>query len=232
MSVTIIAFIGLVFSGFTYLLGYKQGKIAQKTLDLSIRKATPRICSRVSISEPEIVRGVSLRYTMRTTLYNDGDLVASKVEGTWKLVTSHSIEKAEKTIRIDSLPSCLSWDFNHELSGKTRLIQTDPTVGIEVHIDIVYLGMNNQKEAYNAKYRYDPKQKAMTQCSDNNYPLHPLRNYLPLPAVPLFPLQPPSLELSSLLRLMLLSVARASVTCDKRRHASSCQKTIRRLWER
>lgn len=168
MLSAIIAVAGLVLTGLGYMLGYKQGKITQKTLDLDIRKATPRICSRVSISDPEIIRGTMLRYTMRTTLYNDGDLVASKVEGTWKLVASHSIEKAEKTIRIDSLPSFLPWDFNHELSGKTRLIQTDPTIGIEVHIDIVYLGMNNQKEAYHTKYRYDPKQKAMTQRSDNS----------------------------------------------------------------
>ena len=168
MLSTIITVVGLVLTGLAYVLGYKQGKIAQKTLDLDIHKATPRIGSRVSISEPKIVKDIFLCYTMGTTLYNDGDLVASKVEGTWKLVTSHGVEKAEKTIRIDSLPSFLPWNLNHELSGKPQLIQTDPTIVIEVHIDVVYLGMNNQQEAYHAKYRYDPKQKAMTQCSDNN----------------------------------------------------------------
>lgn len=160
--------VGAISAVVGFALGYWQGKIAKQTLDLSINKATPRLGSRVILSGPEIVKDIFLRYTMHTTLYNDGDLVASKVKGQWKLVTFGAVHPAEKEIAIDSLPSSLPWDFDHELSGDLNRIQTDPAIRIEVHIDLVYLGMNNKEQTYKTKYRYSPQEKAMIQSSDND----------------------------------------------------------------
>jgi hypothetical protein len=154
-----------------YAIGFWQGKTAQRTLGLSVHKASPRIGSRVTLSPPEIAKGgVNLRYFIHTTLYNEGDFSASKVQGTWTLNVSNAIQKAEKTIFMDSLPSFLPWEMNYELSGNLRLVQADPTIIIEVYIDLSYFGMDNKQETYHAEYRYDYQQRTMTQCRDESPP--------------------------------------------------------------
>lgn len=146
-------------------VGWVQISLMQQSHALDVKKATPRIGSRVEISPPEIVKDIFLRYTVYTTLYNDGDLAAYKVQGKWNLIASHAVEKAEKTICIDSLPTFLPWKMDYELTGKVNLLQADPTVALEVHVDLTYFGSDDKQEQYKTVYKYDHEQKRMVQQS-------------------------------------------------------------------
>ena len=147
-----------------YYVGVRQGRATEKALALSVQRATPRIGSRVSLSSsipPKLPDRT--RYTINTTIFNDGDLVARNLEGEWKLTASHGIEKLIHAIKADSLPASLPFEFEHEVPGDTSVLWCDPKIIFQVNIDLVYLGLSDQKECYHAIYTYDFHSRQMYQ---------------------------------------------------------------------
>lgn len=139
---------------------------AKAQLSLNVRRATPNIGTRM-----RLVRSVEplqvVRYTIHTTIYNDGDLVATKIKGQWKLTISHLMQDANKPIIIDSLPASRPWDMEHQIGGNTNWIDTHQ-VSIKVDIDLVYLGLDNKENSYHATYNYTPVQKDMIRADERH----------------------------------------------------------------
>jgi hypothetical protein len=148
-----------------YRIGYRQAGIAAKSLDVTVTKATPRIGSRI-----EIKRSGDREHTqfaLVTTLYNDGDAAASKVDGQWKLDVSQGFPSAVKPIRMDSLPSFLPFDINHPIGGTiNNAFLSNPNVRINVEIDLVYFGLDNMQQRYQVRYDYDTQQRTFIQAKD------------------------------------------------------------------
>src|SRR5260370_16904008 len=111
----------LISSWLAYRIGHRVASPHAKNLELNVRKATPHLGSRVELRpyHPPDADWVK-RYAIHTTLYNNGDLVATKIEGQWKLKISHLMENATKTIRIDSLSSSKPCDMKHVIDQTTH----------------------------------------------------------------------------------------------------------------
>jgi hypothetical protein len=145
-------------------MGWIQIRLMQEAHALQIKKATPRIGSRADLvpfhpaNRPDVTG-----YTIDTNIYNDGDLVARQLEGQWKLTASHGITEATIPIRADSLPSFLSFPLKHEVSGKVPSIWCEPSVKLQVDIDLVYLGLDDKQETYHAIYDYDYPNRKLVQ---------------------------------------------------------------------
>jgi hypothetical protein len=131
---------------------------------LNVMKSTPAINSRVSIApfhpanRPDVTG-----YTIHTTIYNDGELVARRLEGEWRLEASHGVNGTVKTIRADSLPAFLPLELNHEITGKVASLWCEPSVTLQVDIELSYLGWEDKPESYQATYDYDFQHRSMVQ---------------------------------------------------------------------
>src|SRR5208282_5501644 len=99
-----------------YLVGRKQGRDSERAYQLSLRQATPRIGTRMDFIDSatdDIAR--NRRYSIETTIYNDGGLVASKLKVNWKLSSSYDFLNASEVLQYDSLPAPLPIKLNHDL---------------------------------------------------------------------------------------------------------------------
>lgn len=162
----IVAGIGVVVA---YVVGRKQGRNNERAYQLNIRQATPRIGSRVEFFEiGPVNQGHQFRYVVKTTIYNDGSLVASKLDGQWKLSCSYKFLNAEQVIRADSLPSFLPMYFEHELGYHRHEAWFKAEVTIKFDIDLSYRGFEDKPERYQATYEFDPKSGKMIQSVKNH----------------------------------------------------------------
>ncbi|MFY9729572.1 MAG: hypothetical protein WB723_01895 [Candidatus Acidiferrales bacterium] len=158
----ILGFAGLVAS---YYFGFRQGKTAERNYQLSLKQATPRIGTRMEFFKlsSETDTGHLRRFSIETTIYNDGSLVASKLEGNWKLSSSYGFLDVIEIIREDSLPIALPIKRNHDLGYHAHDAFSKPQIVLQADIDLVYLGLDNKKEQYHVTYEYDPKSGKMIQ---------------------------------------------------------------------
>jgi len=162
----VIAFITLVGVVVVYLVGRKQGRDSERAYQLSLNQATPRIGTRMDFFETgQLTIAHQFRYSIQTTIYNDGGLVASKLEGNWKLSSSYSFLDTSEAVRADSLPSFLPIKMNHDLGYHRHDVWSKPEVVLQVNLDLVYLGFGNREEKYQTTYKYDPKSKKMIQSA-------------------------------------------------------------------
>ena len=152
-------------SGFiAHRIGWIQIGINRQSLALHVKKATPRINSRMVLKKfhpagrPDVTR-----YAIHTKIYNDGDLVARALEGEWKLTASHGIAETTKVVCANSLPAFLPLELEHEVGGNVPAIWCEPTVILQVDIDLVYVGLDDKQETYHTAYDYDYKNKQMVQ---------------------------------------------------------------------
>ena len=112
----LILIAGVIVAYLAYLVGRKQGQDGERAYQLSLRRAIPRIGTRMElVASPTHNIANQISYSIQMIIYNDGDLVASKLEGNWKLSSSYSILNADGVIREDSLPSPLPIKINHDL---------------------------------------------------------------------------------------------------------------------
>lgn len=157
-----VEFIGI---GIAYFLGVKQGRNAERGYQLSLKQATPHVCSRV-----EFVRGApasqghQFRYSIKTTIYNDGGLVATKLEGDWELSSSYGFFNTIEVIRADSLPADRPWEYEHDLGYHLPNAWTKPEVTLKVNIDSFYLGIESRQQKYHATYELNTKSGRMIQA--------------------------------------------------------------------
>jgi hypothetical protein len=89
--------------------------------------------------------------------------VARALEGEWKLTASHGINESVEVVRTDSLPAFLPLELEHDISGHVPSIWCEPEIVLQVDIDVIYLGMENEKNRYKTSYRYDFQNQKMTQ---------------------------------------------------------------------
>ena len=145
-------------------LGWIQVSLMRDAHALNIKKATPKIGSRVQI---EIGRAEGRLHitgaAIHTKIYNDGDLVARNVEGEWKLTATEGINKQTYPIRADSLPTFLPFEFKREIIGVFSALWTKAALVLQVDIELVYLGMDDQPCQYHASYIYDFEKQQMIQ---------------------------------------------------------------------
>jgi hypothetical protein len=150
----------------SYYFGFHQGKTAERAYRLSLKQATPRIGTRMEfLKSSEINTGHQRRFSIETTIYNDGSLVASNLEGDWKLSSSHSFLDATEIIREDSLPIALPIKRNRDIGYHAHDAWSKPEVVLQVDINLTYLSLENKREQYQVTYKYDPKSGKMIQSA-------------------------------------------------------------------
>jgi hypothetical protein len=130
--------------------------------NLNVRKATPRINSRVDVRpfHPSNRTDVT-RYAIHTKIYNDGDLVARYLEGEWQLTASQGIQSITDVIRENSPPSTSPLEFKHEIVGNFADLvpQANPILQVDIKLD--YVGLDDKPEHYEATYDYNFEHKRM-----------------------------------------------------------------------
>lgn len=148
-----------------YLFGVRQGKATERAYQLSLKQAAPRIGTRIEFSKtPNPNSPNQFQYFLETTIYNDGSVVASKLDGKWKLSSpTYNFLDSEETIRSDSLPSSLPLKLDHSIGYHQPNAWTKPGVALTVEIELAYLGLDGKQEKYYAVYHYDPKSGRMIQ---------------------------------------------------------------------
>jgi hypothetical protein len=140
-------------------IGWIQIGIMRDAHSLNVKKATPQINSRVSISPFHPANRLDVtRYIVHITIYNDGDLVARNLEGEWKLTASAGIQGATDIIRENSLASFMPLPLEHQIVGNI-----DPNAVIQVDIKMNYLGLDDAPKHYQATYDYDFLSRRMLQ---------------------------------------------------------------------
>lgn len=155
---------GLAFGFLGYRVGYRQATLAARSLEIAVTRATPRIGSRIDIQRSG--EGHHVQFTLVTTLYNDGDAAASKIDGHWKLRVSQGLPNADKVIRMDSLPSFLPFEIKHPIGGTINNAFFSPNTTIYVKIDLVYFGLDDAQQHYDIRYDYDAQQRTFIQAKD------------------------------------------------------------------
>jgi len=150
-------------------VGWIQVRIKREAHIPNPKKAMPKVNSRVLLvmfhptDRPDVTR-----YAVYTKIYNDGDLVARKLEGEWKLMASHGIHEAHRVIRADTLPAFLPLPLEHEVTGHVPSLWSEPKVVFEVNITLSYFGLDDKPKQYHATYDYDFQHKCMVQRKQTN----------------------------------------------------------------
>lgn len=158
----------VVASGLSYRLGVRQGRIAERSLKLTIGRATPRLGSRVELRSfhPDERRDIT-RYVLHTTIYNDGELAAGEVRGEWRLTASHGVGDVIRPIRCDTLSPRSPWVDEHNL-GRGIGGQEIGRATIDLRLDLTYTGLDEEQDSYRAQYQYDREHGKMVQVEMRN----------------------------------------------------------------
>ncbi|MGH9746629.1 MAG: hypothetical protein ACRD59_11045 [Candidatus Acidiferrales bacterium] len=150
-------------------IGLLQIGFMRKAHDLTVKKATPKINSRMEITPFHPVHRPDVtRYAVNTTIYNDGDLVARNLEGEWKLTASHGISEATDIIRIGSLPSFMPFKLEYKIVGNVPALWTESNLALQVDIKLNYLGFDDLPQTYRATYDYEFQNRRMIQRNMGN----------------------------------------------------------------
>ncbi len=153
-----------------YALGYRQGKISQRALDLSIVKAAPKVGTTVRIDKrQENPPAFPPFYYLVATIYNEGELPAKQLKGHCKL---HSPVKSvqERDIPFNreflgSTPYELeSFRLDSGISGTPIDIGASGGQNIRFNVDVEfeYFGIpDDAPQHYSAKYQYNNQRRQL-----------------------------------------------------------------------
>lgn len=153
-----------------YFLGYWQGKTAQKSYDLSLSKAIPKVGTSVKIDKrQENPGGFPPFCYLVLTIYNDGELPAKQVKGHCRIYSpAKSVEEVDIPFHRDFLGSSPYKLESQRLNNGIGAMPLDVTgtlgqnVRLNVDIDLEYLGIPDGKpQYYSAKYSYDKNSGTM-----------------------------------------------------------------------
>src|SRR6266478_3262719 len=101
LAVPIISALAVLVAFLAYRVGYRQGKTAQRALDLNVSKAIPKIGTSVKIDKrQEQPPAFPPFYYLVATIYNEGELPAKQLKGQCKLFSPINDVK-QHTIPID-----------------------------------------------------------------------------------------------------------------------------------
>lgn len=160
----------LVTAYVAHRIGRIQISFMRRAHQLNENLATPKIGTWLKLErrQPNANRADVIRYFLLTTLYNDADPAAQKIDGNWTLSCSDSGQDRTIPIYRDSLGN-IPYDLEaQELRGNaiTNTINSGQ-VTINVDIDFTYIGLTPDKaERYTAKYQYDSQQKQMVRIGE------------------------------------------------------------------
>ena len=158
----------MVVAFIAHKLGWIQISIMKKAHELNRNLATPKIGTTVTIEArtPNSSRLDIVRFFLVTTIYNEGQLAAEKIQGNWNLSGSDSGQNRMIPIARDYLGQGSPYELEaEELGGNTI---TNAIKGgqatINVDVDFTYVGLaQNQKQKYRAQYQYDSRRKKMVR---------------------------------------------------------------------
>ena len=173
----VLAIIGILSLLGAYAFGYWQGKTAQRTLDLNIIKATPKIGTSMRIDKrQENPNGFPPFYYLIATIDNEGELPAQQLQGYYrvysetKCVKEHRIP-IEREFLGSSAPSELELcRLEDGISGTTLNLAPDAAnIRFNVDIEFHYLGVQNSaSQKYCAHYEYDKESRQMKRKELND----------------------------------------------------------------
>jgi hypothetical protein len=160
-----------------YIFGYWQGRSAQRSLDLSVIKATPKVGTAVRIDKrQENPPAFPAFYYLIATIYNEGELPAKQLKGYCRVysatkgVTEHNIPIEREF--LGTTPSELELcRLEDGISGSTLDIgtQAGKNIRFNVDIDFSYFGVEDDiPERYSAQYEYDNNGRQMKRKNLNH----------------------------------------------------------------
>lgn len=162
--------VAVIFGTLGWRIGYTQGKIAQKALDLEFTKAIPKIGTTARIeSRQENPPAYPAFYYLVVTIYNEGDLAARQLKGECRVYSAtKSVKDREIPIDREFLGrgqyELERYRLTHGTSGMTVNL-----TGLEgensrfnVDIEFKYSGISDGgPQQYKAQYTYDNKSRQL-----------------------------------------------------------------------
>jgi hypothetical protein len=143
----------------TYLFGLWQGRTSQRTLDLNVIKATPKVGVTLILDKRQVnPPAFPPFFFLVARIYNEGDLSARQLNGKCRLFSPGNQIK-EQTIPIahDFLRGTPLNIESNRIDGIAGPINREiQTVDVRVEIDFDYIGIPDDKtQHYHANYKYD-----------------------------------------------------------------------------
>ncbi len=155
-----------VASWLSYRIGYKQAKIAARTLDLSVARASPKIRVEIEIDQSqEHSAGIAPCYYLVSRICNEGELPVKQLKGKCKLFSP--VNKSQEHVIPISLKLLGTTPLELDAVRLDGLfIDTNRPSDALFHVDIdfEYFGIPDDKpQRYSAQYVYDQKSLKMVK---------------------------------------------------------------------
>ncbi len=144
-------------------LGIIQISYQRRAHELNLTKSAPKIGSSIEIDQRyDNGRNYPASLYLITTIYNEGELPASQLNGNWKLTSSYGVPNRIIPIQWDFLGST-PYKFEAPRIGESGTAAHNQFV-FEVDIEFDYsIATENEPQHYSAKYRYDYEHKRMNR---------------------------------------------------------------------
>jgi len=159
------------------LVGYCQWKTTQKSLVVTVKKAIPKVGTRVRIDERQKnPSGFPAFYYLILTIYNDGELPAKQLKGHCKLHSStKSVQERDIPFQLDSLGPSSPYELEalwllDGLSGAAIDLKGNgaENIGFNVDIEFECFGIpENVPQRYSAQYKYDPQSRQIVRIQSH-----------------------------------------------------------------
>jgi hypothetical protein len=135
--------------------------IAKKAYDLNVTKATPKIGTSIDIQErhdngPQYPPFLYLN----TTIYNEGELPISQLNGDWKLTSAYGVPNRAIPIQREYLGTTPYRFQPYRITQSGTAAHNQFVFDVDIEFDYVVSSIN-QPQHYSAKYRYDYQSKRM-----------------------------------------------------------------------
>jgi hypothetical protein len=151
----------------SHRIGRFQIALLKKQYDLNALKATPRIGSNVvlELRTPNASRPDVRRYFLITTIYNESELPAQKLNGNWILTCSESAQNCTVPIQWDFLGSTKYQLKPHQLGGDAltqKIISKQAAIQVDIEFTYLIPG-EDAPQQYRERYKNDA-QNNMSRC--------------------------------------------------------------------
>jgi hypothetical protein len=142
-------------------VGWISVSLARRGEALPMERGAAKINSRASITKFRPAELETSIYVVKTTIYNDGNMVARNLDGTWNLTASSGIHGTTQTIRAESLPPFFPLKLSHQVLGDAADLWTNRHVTLQLTIKLQYCELDGKVRHYEAAYDYEFKHKQL-----------------------------------------------------------------------
>lgn len=147
-------------------IGRLQIKFMRHAHELNVQLATCQIGSKCRIESRAVNNRPFSRYWLLISLYNTGQLAATKLKGNCTVVCSDSVHDRQIPVTVDSLGNTMPHELEpQEFCGNTitQAIRSG-NFRIDVDIQFEFIGLDDKTpEKYAARYEYSGKQHQMVR---------------------------------------------------------------------